>query len=67
MIWKNIKKGNKEVELYNLDIDIKEANNVMDRHPELLKKFFKIIKKEHKTPENNSFIIKAVEEIYNQK
>ncbi|WP_165734251.1 arylsulfatase [Polaribacter sp. 20A6] len=63
MVWKNIKTGNKEVELYDLDIDIQEQNNVMEQHPELLEKFFEIIKKEHKTPENSSFIIEALETI----
>ncbi|WP_341221850.1 arylsulfatase [Polaribacter atrinae] len=63
MVWKNIKTGNKEVELYDLDIDIQEQNNVMEQHPELLEKFFEIIKKEHTTPENSSFIIEALETI----
>ena len=63
MIWKNIKKGNKDVELYDLNVDKEEENNIMNKHPELLKKFFEIIKKEHKTPENKSFIIEGVEEL----
>ena len=67
MIWKNIKAGNKDVKLYDLDADIKEENNIMDKHPELLEKFFEIVKKEHKTPENESFVIEAVENLVNQK
>ncbi|WOD42814.1 arylsulfatase [Hwangdonia lutea] len=67
MIWKNIKKGNKEVELYDLDADIKEENNIMAQHPEMLEKFFEIIKKEHQTPENKSFVIEGVENLVNQK
>lgn len=67
MIWKNIKKGNKEVELYNLEEDIKEENNVMSQHPEMLEKFYKTIRKEHKTPENKAFIIDALEEVYHKK
>ena len=67
MIWKNIDEGNKEVELYDLDIDIHEKNNIMDEHPELLKKFFEIVRKEHKTPENESFLIKGVEEVFAKK
>lgn len=63
MIWKNIHQGNKEVELYNLDNDIREEHNIMDNHPELLKKFFEIVKKEHTTPENEAFIIEAVEAV----
>ena len=61
MIWINIKEGNKSVELYDLTTDIKEENNLMDQHPELLKKFFEIVKKEHKTPENDTFVMKEVE------
>lgn len=67
MIWKNIKTGNEDVELYDLDADIKEENNIMDKHPELLEKFFEIVKKEHQTPENKSFVIKGVENLVNQK
>lgn len=66
MIWKNINKGNKIVELYDLDTDIQEKNNIIKKHPELLKKFFEIVKKEHKTPENESFLIKGVEQLLNQ-
>lgn len=67
MIWKNIKEGNKEIELYDLELDKKEKNNIMNEHPELLKKFFEIIKKEHSTPENKVFILQAVEDMCNQK
>jgi arylsulfatase A-like enzyme len=63
MVWKNIKEGNKEVELYDLDNDIQEKNNIMDQHPELLKKFYEILKKEHQTPVNNSFTIEALEQL----
>lgn len=67
MIWKNIKEGNEDVELYDLDTDLQEKNNIIDKHPELLNKFFEIIKKEHITPENKSFLIEAIEEIHDQK
>ena len=67
MIWKNIKTGNKDVELYDLDEDIEEQNNIINDHPELLEKFFEIIKKEHETPENETFLIEAVEDIFSQK
>ena len=63
MIWKNINKGNKDVELYDLDTDIREENNIMNQYPEMLKKFFEIVKKEHVTPENDSFLIPGVEKI----
>ncbi|MBA6153247.1 arylsulfatase [Gelidibacter maritimus] len=64
MIWKNIKGGNKEVELYDLETDIREEHNIMDQHPEMLEKFYEIVKKEHKTPENESFRIDGVEALF---
>lgn len=64
MIWKNIKGGNKNVELYDLDADIREEHNIMDQHPEMLEKFYEIVKKEHQTPENASFVIDGVEAIF---
>lgn len=65
IIWKRIKKGNKNIELYNLEEDITETNNMADKHPEIVEKLFEIIKKEHSTPEIAQFKIKAIEEIYN--
>ena len=67
ILWKNIKKGNKDIELYNLDVDLAEAINIADKHPEIVEKLFDIIKKEHSTPENQTFIIKELEEVYNLK
>jgi len=37
-IRKNIKKGNLEIELYNLDTDIREENNVAADFPEIIEK-----------------------------
>lgn len=67
ILWKNIKKGNKEIELYNLDTDISEKINIADSHPEIIEKFFGIIKKEHSTPEVERFKIKELEEVYMSK
>lgn len=66
-LWKNIKKGNKDIELYNLEKDIKEKNNVAENHPDLIHQFFNIIKKEHKTPANKVFVIEELENIINEK
>ena len=66
MIWKDIKKGNKTVELYDLDADIREQHNIMDQHPEMLKTFYDIVKKEHSAPENKSFSIEGVEQLVSQ-
>ncbi|MFV0248454.1 MAG: arylsulfatase [Tenacibaculum sp.] len=63
MIWDNIKKGNKQVKLFNLENDVKEENNIAYEHPEIVKEFFKIVKKEHKTPNNKTFIIKPLEDL----
>ncbi|MDO5980230.1 arylsulfatase [Flavivirga spongiicola] len=67
ILWKNIKKGNKAIELYDLDNDLAETNNIADKHPEIVENLFEIIKREHKTPENETFIIKELEAIYNTK
>ncbi|WMI67056.1 arylsulfatase [Aestuariibaculum sp. YM273] len=65
MIWKNIKKGNTEVELYDLSKDITEELNVADAHREIIKHFYAIIKEEHSTPEIDRFKIEAVENLVN--
>ncbi|MCF7567637.1 arylsulfatase [Sabulilitoribacter arenilitoris] len=67
ILWKNIKKGNKEIELYNLEEDLAETRNIASQHPEIVEKLFEIIKKEHSTPEVERFKIDALEEIYNTK
>ncbi len=46
-IRKDINKGNMEIELYNLDNDIREENNVEAQHPEIVKTIREIMKKEH--------------------
>ncbi len=37
---------NSKTELYNLEIDISETNNIADQHPELVKKMEQIFKEE---------------------
>jgi len=46
-IRKDIKKGNLEIELYNLENDIREENNVAAQYPEIVKDMEEIMKKEH--------------------
>lgn len=46
-IRKNIMKGNMELELYNLDEDIQEQNNIAEQHPEIVKQMEAIMVKEH--------------------
>ena len=67
ILWKNIKKGNKEIELYNLEDDIAERNNIAKNYPEIVEKLFEVIKKEHSTPEIKNFRMQAIEAIYNTK
>lgn len=67
ILWKEIKKGNKNIELYNLEEDVAEKRNIADIHPEIVKKLFDVIKKEHSTPDVERFRIKELEEVYNNK
>ena len=46
-ILKDIKKGNRKIELYNLSDDIKEQNDISSEKPEIVKKFKDIFKNEH--------------------
>jgi len=53
--WKGVKTGifkNPKTpwQIYNLEIDAKETINLVDQHPELIKKFDEIVQKEHATP-----------------
>lgn len=67
IVWKDIKKGNKKIELYNLEEDIAEHKDVAESHPEIVEKLFEIIKREHSTPEIERFKMDAIEEVYNMK
>jgi arylsulfatase A-like enzyme len=46
-IRRNILKGNMEIELYNLEMDIQEQNNVAAQQPDLVKQIEEIFKAEH--------------------
>ena len=46
-ILKDIKKGNKEIELYNLSLDLKEQNDISSEYPEMVTRFKEIFNKEH--------------------
>ncbi len=67
ILWKELKKGNKAIELYNLEEDLAEKNNIADQHPEIVEKLFEAIKKEHSTPDVEQFKIDALEAVYNVK
>ena len=67
ILWKNIKKGNTDVELYNLEEDFSESQNIAEKYQEVVEKLYEIIKKEHSTPEVKRFRIDPLEAVYNQK
>lgn len=54
-IRKNIKKGNLEIELYDLSTDLRELNNVADIHPELIAEIKRIMNDEHTQPQVATF------------
>jgi len=57
-IRKNIFKGNMQIELYNLDSDPLEKQNIAAAYPAVVKKIEQIMKKEHTAPELENFRIK---------
>lgn len=59
-IRKDIKKGNMELELYNLEQDIQELNNIALAHPEIIQKMEQIMKDERVSPEIERFKIKEL-------
>ncbi|MCG2587248.1 arylsulfatase [Rhodohalobacter sulfatireducens] len=63
--WKGIRKniiadGNLEIELYNLEEDIREENNVAAEHPEIVNQIREIMKEEHTVPELSRFKMEAL-------
>jgi len=59
-IRKEIRKGNLELELYNLEEDIREQHNVASMHPEIVKQMEGILEQEHQTPEIDRFKLEAL-------
>lgn len=57
--WKgivlNIFKGNRKIQLYDLDSDPREQTDVARYHPEIVKRMEDIMKQEHIEPELASF------------
>ncbi|WP_372639248.1 arylsulfatase [Fodinibius sp.] len=63
--WKGIRKdimadGNLEIELYNLEEDIREENNVADQHPEVVDSIRTIMEREHSVPKLKHFQMEAL-------
>lgn len=59
-IRKDIKKGNLEIQLFNLDNDPQEQINVAADHPEIVEKMLEIMKKEHQEPVLERFRMEAL-------
>ena len=57
--WKafisDIKAGNREIQLFDLETDIQEQHNVAEQHPEIVEKVLDIFHKEHEEPELKCF------------
>ncbi|MCK5211033.1 MAG: N-acetylgalactosamine-6-sulfatase, partial [Cyclobacteriaceae bacterium] len=62
--WKglrmNIFDGNMDIELFDLDNDPREQNNVAAQYPEIVKQIEKIMTEQHATPEIDRFKIKEL-------
>lgn len=59
-IRQNIAKGNLKIELYNLETDLQELNDISASHPEMVKRMEQIMAKEHVQAENPRFRMKAI-------
>jgi arylsulfatase len=65
--WKGIRKnifdGNMEIELYNLEDDILEENDLSKEYPDIIKRIEKIMIQEHETSELDRFKFKELDDI----
>ena len=63
--WKgirnNIRKGDLNIQLFDLNEDIREQHDVASQHPDIIEKMRQIMKAEHSTPEVASFRMEALE------
>ena len=62
--WKGIRKdifdGNLEIELYDIETDVLEQNNVASQHPDIVERIANIMIQEHEPSENNHFKFKQL-------
>ena len=65
--WKGIRKnifdGNMKIELYNLEKDIKEENDLSKQHPDIIKEIENIMLQEHETAELDRFKFKELNDL----
>lgn len=63
--WKgvimNIMQGNMQWQLFDLRNDIREQHDVAYDHPDIIRKMNAIVRKEHHTPQVNTFLMPALE------
>ncbi len=64
-IRKNIKKGNLDIELYNLQEDIREEIDVADQYPDIVKRMAQIMIDEHTEPDLERFKMSALGDVSN--
>ena len=62
-VRKDIKKGNLKIELYNLDEDLKEQNNVAEQYPDIIRQMEEIMKKEHTPATVERFKMEALGDV----
>ncbi len=67
--WKGIRneisKGNTKIELYDLDNDLKELNNVAAQHPDIVAEISEIMKAEHQPADLPVFRLKTLDSLSN--
>ncbi|MCE9107719.1 arylsulfatase [Bacteroides pyogenes] len=54
-LWKNIKKGNKRIMLFDLENDIKEEHDVADKYPGVVREMERLMRQSSTLPENKRF------------
>lgn len=65
--WKGLRldifKGNMDIELFDLENDPQEQNNIAAEHPEIVEEIEKIMIEQHTTPENDRFKMKELGDV----
>ena len=54
-LWRKIKKGNKQIQLFDLEKDLREEHDVANEHPDIVQKMRRIMEHEHENAENPKF------------
>ena len=54
--WKGlvqkVRKGNSRMELYDLESDPRETRNLASEHPDIVRRMWNVVRKEHRAPDN---------------